>query len=241
MVTVVKLPKCSRVKRAAAERLRQMIIEADLDLSKEAAAVLDNAIHSITHIPGARAVFTMINCDQFRYVAKAIKGVKKAETTLMVWNVAITYARQDTGEVLATRKQLAEDAGTDVGEVSRAMGVLSNIGAIIKEKRGRNVVYLVNPNVAWNGSEGARIAASKGAPKLHLVTGEPEPCHDVIAARAIEYLRTQSWGVRAKWAKRAVQKGAPQTETMTAKEHLPEWSRWIALELVHEGAIDGDL
>lgn len=82
-------------------------------MSKEAAAVLDNAIHSITHIPGARAVFTMINNDQFRYEAKAIKGVKKAETTLMVWNVAITYARQDTGEVLATRKQLAEDAGTN--------------------------------------------------------------------------------------------------------------------------------
>lgn len=216
-----------------------MIAEADLDLSEDAVAVLDNAIHSITHIPGARAIFTMITNDQFRYVSKEIQKCRNVATTYAVWNAAVTYVRQDTGEILASREQLAKDADTLVCHVSTAMTDLEKIGAILKSKRGRNVVYKVNPHVAWNGGEGARIAASKGAPRLQLVENEPEPCHDVIAARATEYLRTQSWGVRAKWAKRAVQKGAPKTETMTAKEYLGDWSRWIALELVHKGLIDG--
>ena len=121
------------------------------------------------------------------------------------------------------------------------MGVLSNIGAIIKAKRGRNVVYKVNPYVAWNGSEGARIAAAKGAPKLRLVENEPEPVADHVAARATSYLISQNIEARTKWAKRAVQLGAPNAKAMTARERIPEWSRWIALELVHEGLIDGDL
>ena len=104
MVTVVRLPKCSRVKRAAAERLRQMIAEADLDLSEDAVAVLDNAIHSITHIPGARAIFTMITNDQFRYVSKEIQKCRNVATTYAVWNAAVTYVRQDTGEILASRE-----------------------------------------------------------------------------------------------------------------------------------------
>jgi len=239
MVTVVKLPKCSRIKRAAAERLRQAIKDADVDLPKDAAAILDNALHSITHIPGARAVFTMITNDQFRYVSKEIQKCRNVATTYAVWNAAITYVRQDTGEILASREQLAKEADTLVCHVSTAMTDLEKIGAILKSKRGRNVVYLVNPHVAWNGGEGARVEACRTAPKLQLVSDEPEPCHDAIAARATEYLRTQSWGMRAKWAKRAVQKGAPMTETMTAKEYLGEWSRWIALDLVHEGLIDG--
>ena len=241
MVTVVKLPKCSRVKRAAAERLRQMIAEADLDLSEDAVAVLDNAIHSITHIPGARAIFTMITNDQFRYVSKEIQKCRNVATTYAVWNAAVTYVRQDTGEILASREQLAKDADTLVRHVSTAMTDLEKIGAVIKSKRGRNVVYNVNPHVAWNGGEGSRIAASKGAPKLRLVENEPEPVADQIVARATSYLASQDINTRTKWAKRAVQLGAPNGKAMTARERIPDWSRWIALELVHGGLIDGDL
>ena len=241
VATVHKIPKHSRLKRDAAEKLRLAIKNADVDLPEEAAAVIDNALHSITHIPGARSVFVMITCDQFRYVTKAIQSVRKSETTLSVWNVAITYARQDTGEILATREQLAEDAGTNADEVSRAMGELSNIGAILKEKRGRNVVYKVNPHVAWNGSEGARVAACRTAPKLQLIEGGLEPVANHIVERATSWLASQNYQTRAKWAKRAVEKGAPKSGSMTAREHLADWARWVALELVHEGLIDADL
>ena len=241
MVTVVKLPKNSRLKRAAAERLRQTIKEADIGLSEEAAAVIENAIYRITDTPGARAIFTMISNDQFRFVMKATKSLPRPDLTWQVFSAALTYVKQDTGEILSTREQLAEDAGTDADEVSRAMTQLSNIGAIIKEKRGRNVVYKINHYVAWNGGEGSRIAASKGAPKLRLVADEPEPVADQIVDRATSYLISQDVQTRTKWAKRAVQLGAPNGKAMTARERIPDWSRWIALELVHEGAIDGDL
>ena len=125
--------------------------------------------------------------------------------------------------------------------VSTAMSDLEKIGAILKSKRGRNVVYKVNPHVAWNGSEGARVAACRTAPKLQLIEGGLEPVADHIVERAVAYLGTQNYQTRSKWAKRATEKGAPKSGSMTAREHLAEWARWVALELVHEGLIDADL
>ena len=239
MATVHKLPKHSRIKRENAEKARLAL--ADIAMPEEARAVIDNALYSITNTLGARAVFTMISNDQFRFVMKATAELPRPDLTWKVFTAAVTYARQDTGEILATREQLADDAGTNTVEISRAMGELSNIGAILKEKRGRNVVYKVNPHVAWNGGEGARVAACRTAPKLQLVEGGLEPVADHIVERATSYLSSQNYQTRAKWAKRAVEKGAPKSGSMTAREHLADWARWVALELVHEGLIDADL
>ena len=241
VATIHKIPKHSRLKRENAEKLRLAIKNADVDLPEEAAAVIDNALHSITHIPGERAVFVMITCDQFRYVMKATKALPRPDLTWQIFSLAVTYARQDTGEILATREQLAEDIGTHPDHISRAMGELSRIGAILKSKRGRNVVYKVNPHVAWNGSEGARVSACRTAPKLKLIEGGLDPVADHIVERATSYLSSQNYQTRAKWAKRAVEKGAPKSGSMTAREHLADWARWVALELVHEGLIDADL
>ena len=239
VATIHKLPKHSRIKRDQAEKARLAL--ADIDMPEEARAVIDNALYQITNIPGARAVFTMITNDQFRYVAKAIQNCRNVATTYAVWNVAITHVRQDTGEILSSREQLADEAGVRPDHVSTAMSDLEKIGAILKSKRGRNVVYKVNPHVAWNGSEGARVAACRTAPKLQLIEGGLEPVADHIVERAVAYLGTQNYQTRSKWAKRATEKGAPKSGSMTAREHLAEWARWVALELVHEGLIDADL
>ena len=167
MVTVVKLPKSTRLKRDKAEKLRQAIKDADIGLSEEAAAVVENAIYRITDTPGARAVFTMINNDQFRFVMKATQSLPLPDLTWKVFSLAVTYARQDTGEILATREKLAEDAGTLVRHISTSMSELSNIGAIIKEKRGRNVVYKINPYVAWNGGEGSVLPPPRPLPSFN--------------------------------------------------------------------------
>ena len=167
MGNVVALPKHSRATRAQAEQLRQLVL--DLDIPAEARAIVDNALFKITETPGRRWLFVMINPDQFRFVAKAITQRPDAGKTLMVWNCALTYVRQDTGEILASREKLAEDAVTNVQEVSRALGRLSDIGAIVRLRRGRRMAYFVNPNVGWNGGEGARQEAAKEAPQLRLV------------------------------------------------------------------------
>lgn len=170
MGNVVALPRHTRASREQAERLRQYAL--DLDLSPEARAELDNALFKVTETPGRRWLFVMISPEQFRFVTKAVQGCRNVATTHMVWTSAITYLRQDTGEILATREQLASDAGTNVQEVSRAMGELVKIGAIIRQRRGRRMIYSVNPHVGWNGGEGARQEAARDAPALRLV---PKP------------------------------------------------------------------
>ena len=173
MGNVVALPKHSRASREQAERLRQYALE--LDLSIEARAELDNVLYKVTETPGRRWLFVMISPEQFRFVTKAIQGCRNVATTHMVWTSAITYMRMDTGEIMASREQLAEDTGTQPCNVSTAMSELVKIGAIIRERRGRKTAYFVNPTVGWNGGEGARQEAAKDAPKLRLVPKEAQP------------------------------------------------------------------
>ena len=170
MGNVVALPKHSREQ---AEALRQYAL--DLDIPEDARAYLDNALYRIAETPGRRWLFVMINPDQFRFVTRAIQGCRNVATTLSVWNTAISYIRMDTWEILATREQLAADAGARVEHVSRAMTDLVKIGAIVRHRRGRRMVYSVNPHVGWNGGEGARQEAAKDAPQLRLVMPPGEP------------------------------------------------------------------
>jgi len=170
MGNVVLLPKHSRATREQAEQVRQFML--DLDIPPDARAHVANALYRISETPGRRWLFTMINPEQFRFVGKAIQGVRNVATTYAVWNAALTYIRMDTGEIVATREQLAEDAGARIEHVSRAMSELTKIGAIVRHRRGRNVVYSVNPHVGWAGGEGARQEAAKDAPKLRLVSDQ---------------------------------------------------------------------
>ena len=240
MAKVIKLPKHSRATRQNAEKAREALRE--IDMPHEARAVLDNALYLITDNPGTRVVFTMINNEQFLYVSQKIIDCRNVATTFAVWNVAITCIRQDTGEILATRAQLAEQTRTHPNQVTNAMADLTKIGAIIKEKRGRNVVYKINPHVAWNGGEGARRAAGQAAPRLRLVSsGKIDPVPDHIIARATEYLSGSDWQTRSKWAKRAVESGAHPVPAMTAKPNLALWVRFVAMELVEQGQVDPEL
>ena len=240
MPKVIKLPKASRIKPEKVAIVREII--ADIEMPSETRAVLDNALYSVSDIPGARSVFVMISIDQFRYVTQKIADGPDAGKTLMVWNAAITYVRQDTGEILASRDKLAEDARTNPDEISRAMTELTKIGAILKERRGRNVVYKVNPHVAWNGGEGARIAAAKTAPKLYAIDGgkaDPGVSEDTVTA-AIRFLMLEDAPTRIKWAARAVELGAKESPAMPAKENVKKWARKVAAELVRDGLIKAE-
>ncbi len=167
MGNVTLLPKHSRATRAQAELVRQFML--DLDIPADARAHVDNALYKITETPGRRWLFVMINPEQFRFVTQAVADGPDAGKTLMVWNSALTYVRMDTGEVMATREQLAKDARTNPDEASRALSRLASIGAIVRQRRGRRMAYFVNANVGWNGGEGARQEAAKDAPQLRLV------------------------------------------------------------------------
>jgi hypothetical protein len=110
--------------------------------------------------------FVMLNPDQQRLVLKAIDNGPRPLTTLKVWNAAISHIRYDTGEIMAGRVRLAEDADITPDEVSRALNRLAELGALLKLRPGR---YAINPHVGWSGGLVERHAAAKDAPVLRPV------------------------------------------------------------------------
>ena len=68
-----------------------------------------------------------ISPEQFGYVVQAIYSMGMPDLTLRVWNAALVRLRMDTGEILATREQLASDAHTLPRHVSTAMTALTKI------------------------------------------------------------------------------------------------------------------
>ena len=173
MGDVVPLPRQKRLRKEQADTVRQLIF--DLGLDETVQAEIDNAIYRHTADPGERWLFVKISPEQFGYVVQAIYSMGMPDLTLRVWNAALVRLRMDTGEILATREQLASDAHTLPRHVSTAMTDLTKIGAILKTRRGQCVVYSVNPNVGWNGGEGTRqIAAQAAPPLLRLVSNREE-------------------------------------------------------------------
>ena len=167
MGEVVRLPRRKRLGKAQADAFRQLAL--DFDLGEDARAEIDNALYRLTEEPSERWPFVKISPEQFRYVTKETQKTARPDQTLRVWNVALTYMRQDTGEILATREQLATDADTFPRHISTAMTELVKIGAIVRRRRGRKVIYSINPNIGWNGGEGTRQAAARKTPALRLV------------------------------------------------------------------------
>src|SRR3954452_18580528 len=116
--------------------------------------------------PPEQWVFVMLNPDQQRLVLKAINNGPRPLTTLKVWSAAISHIRYDTGEIMAGRERLAEDAETTPEHASHALTQLVEIGALLKLRRGR---YAINPHVGWTGDLVKRQEAAKNVPPVRLI------------------------------------------------------------------------
>jgi Firmicute plasmid replication protein (RepL) len=97
-----------------------------------------------------------------RAVAEGPRGF----ATLRVWHALAPYVRRDTGEVVCTQRTLARTAGVSIGDVQRAVARLVEIGALLREERGR---YRVHPRLMWKGELAKRERAQAEAPVLRLV------------------------------------------------------------------------
>ncbi len=86
---------------------------------------------------------------------------------LPFWHAAISHVRYDTGEIMAGRERLAQDADTTPQETSQALGRLTEIDAL---KRLRPGCYVINPHVGWQGSLIKREDAAKHT--RHLIVTE---------------------------------------------------------------------
>ena len=108
----------------------------------------------------------MINPEQQRLILTAIINGPRPRTTLRVWGVVMAHIQRDTGEITASCRELAEDAGTTPDEAVRALNRLAVIGALLKREPGR---YAINPHVSWVGDPATRQEAAKDVPPVRLV------------------------------------------------------------------------
>lgn len=142
----------------------QLAIELPLGLSQGARDEIAEALGC--YEPASTWTYVMLNPNQLRAVLKLINGCPHPSLTLRVWSALVIYVRMETGEIMASRARLAEDAETSPQEVSRALVRLADMGVLVRLKPGR---YAINPHVGWAGSLAKRETAAKETPVLRLV------------------------------------------------------------------------
>jgi len=160
------------------ELLKHLPGEARLALSKITHALQKAARPDTTEglWPGG---FTMLSRMQTAAIWDAIRALPSDDRPNQVrhaFDLVLLNLRQDTGEVLLTRDQLAEEIDCAPRSVSTIMGTLEKMGVIRRERRKIEgvrgpgmAVYFINPHVAWNGSLAARKAqAAETRPPIQL-------------------------------------------------------------------------
>jgi uncharacterized protein YoxC len=88
--------------------------------------------------------WVMVGVHQFammNVVANHMRREKDAHLVLAVWNMAIGYIKNNTGEIMASSEQLADDVNFTPDEVDQALKFLEQIGAFVRAKSGR---YAIN-------------------------------------------------------------------------------------------------
>lgn len=143
-----------------------------------------NALQRVTQPDEEQAIwqggFTMLSRLQTAAVWDAIRRLPAKSRPHQVrhaFDLVLLNLRQDTGEVMLTRDQMAEQIGTASRNVSTIMGTLEAMGVLRRERRridgvqGPGVaVYFINPHVAWNGSlEVRKSEAAEASPPLLTV------------------------------------------------------------------------
>ena len=182
------VPKSQRVQAEVAASIEEQLGLFALDqLPEQPREALLNALHRYRHDSNVESIwpggFTMLSRTQTAAIWKAIRALPADARPGQVrhaFDLALLNLRQDTGEIMLTRDQLAEEIGCAPKHVSTIMGTLENLGVIRRERRkvegmqGRGMaVYFINPHVAWNGDLTIRHreASKHQTPLLRLMEG----------------------------------------------------------------------
>src|SRR3954451_24682819 len=161
-----------RIEVAESAELRRMIAERP-GLPERARGEIIAAIDRETASTN-RWTFVMLSPTQNRAVVRwLLEHSSRPQKAIDLWSLLFEHLRFDTGEIMLTREEIAEQIGEAPGDVSRIMGELEQIGAISRRRekvagmRGPGVVrYFMNPNVATHLGGKARDHAQAKTPPL---------------------------------------------------------------------------
>ena len=176
--------KPERLRQDQAERLRAALqeIEAQVELPTGLMRDLFGVVAKRT-ASRARWTFVMLSPAQNNAVVAHLADTSSRPiVALKLWALCFQHLRDDTGEILLSRDQIAEVLKQSPDHVSRIMGELETCGAIIRRRekvagmRGPGLVrYFMNPRVATHLSGAERDRAQETAPPVLAVVGGGKP------------------------------------------------------------------
>ncbi len=161
----------TRAAQRAAEAAQLETLARKAGLAPEAAARLADGLRA--QIPNDWT-FIMLSPSQNSAVVRWLsENSDRPIAALRLWARLFEVIRNDTGEVMQTREELAQWLGVDPRHISRIMGELASINAIRREKRGREVRYFMNSTVATHlpGHAARQAAREADGPLLVVVQG----------------------------------------------------------------------
>lgn len=172
----------------ASELDHQLALFDDDEIPPHERETVRNFLHRIAHPNSERPFlgkrgFNMITCEQTEAVWDAIRRLppeRRPQQVRDAFMLVLLYLRQDTGEVMLSRREMAEKLGTEKRNVSTIMRTLEDMEVVYRKRRridGRSgpgaVVWTLNAYVAWNGRLDAweRECARTSPPSLAVVGG----------------------------------------------------------------------
>lgn len=171
--TIVELrSKPDRLKADQAERLRQALLPFEAECPDQ----VRDLIGQIDRQTASRNkwTFVMLSPEQNAVVVDYLsQNSTRPLIAVRLWALCFKHLRNDTGEILLTREEIAEKLGIAAPHVSNVMSELVKIKAIITRRdrvrglKGPGMVrYFMNPRVATHLGGQARDDAQAEFPQL---------------------------------------------------------------------------
>jgi hypothetical protein len=159
-----------RLRGEQAAQLRQFVIEfegLDADTAGRIVAAIDRETAA-----EKGWTFVQLNAAQNAFVVEQLTTHSaRPQMAARLWAKLFLHLRLDTGEIVASREELAAEVGTHPNHVSAVMGELVRLRAVIREQEGRRVRWFLNPLVGTGMSGAVREKAQAEAPKLRALEG----------------------------------------------------------------------
>lgn len=159
--------KPQRLRQEQGQHLRQLVLAFDLPEQPvaEIVAAIDRQTAALY-----RWTFVMLSPDQNAAVVSwLIEHSSRPMKAVKLWAHLFRVMRHDTGEIVASRAQLADELGISPNHAGDILRELANIGALVRVREGRGSRWFMNPTVATQLSGRARDDAQSAAPQLRLV------------------------------------------------------------------------